>query len=172
MLEGLPIKRVLEVGCNRGHNLRALVELLGDRSEVVGVEPNQYALELARATSVKVSVLHGDAHALPASDEYFDLVFTAGVLEHIPLEDLPAALKEIYRVSKRYILMIEYFAEKETVIHYHGHNDLLWKRDFPKHYLTQFPDLSLIRSGYWGPESCFNRANWCLLEKPSHPEIE
>jgi pseudaminic acid biosynthesis-associated methylase len=172
MLEGLPIKRVLEVGCNRGHNLRALVELLEDRSEVVGVEPNQYALELARATSVKASVLYGHAHDLPSSDEYYDLVFTSGVLIHIPLADLPAALSEIYRVSKRYILVIEYFAEEETVIHYRGQDDLLWKRDFPKHYLTQFPDLSLIRSGHWRIEDGFANADWCLLEKPSHPEIE
>ena len=32
MLDGLPIKRVLEVGCNRGHNLAALVEVLGGGS--------------------------------------------------------------------------------------------------------------------------------------------
>jgi protein-L-isoaspartate O-methyltransferase len=41
MLDGLPIKRVLEVGCNRGHNLVCLAELLGEESEVVGVEPNR-----------------------------------------------------------------------------------------------------------------------------------
>jgi len=32
MLGGLPIKRVLEVGCNRGHNLVCLAELLGGRA--------------------------------------------------------------------------------------------------------------------------------------------
>ena len=168
MLGGLPIKRVLEVGCNRGHNLVALAELLGGGSDVVGVEPNRYALELARASSVKVGVLYGHAFDLPFKDGYFDLVFTAGVLIHIPLADLPVALSEIYRVSKRYILAIEYFAEEETVIHYHGHDDLLWKRDFLKHYQTQFPDLTLIRSGYWGPEHGFDRTHWWLLEKPSN----
>ena len=164
MLGGLPIKRVLEVRCNRGHNLVALVELLG--GEVVGVEPNQYALELARASDVRVGVLHGHAFDLPFKDGYFDLVFTAGVLIHIPLADLPTVLAEIYRVSKRYILAIEYFAEEETVIHYRGRDDLLWKRDFLKHYQTQFPDLTLIRSGYWGPEDGFDRCHWWLFEKP------
>lgn len=43
MLAGLPVKRVFEVGCNRGHNLIALTEVLGADSEVAGVEPNEYA---------------------------------------------------------------------------------------------------------------------------------
>lgn len=165
MLDGLPIKRVIEVGCNRGHNLVALLELLG--GEIVGIEPNQYALELARAASTKVGVLRGHAFDLPFKDGYFDLVFTAGVLIHIPLEDLAAALSEIYRVSNRYILAIEYYAEEETVVHYRGHDDLLWKRDFLKHYQTQFTDLNFVESGYWGPEDGFDRSHWWLLEKPA-----
>ncbi len=158
MLDGLPIGRALEVGCNRGHNLVAVAELLGG-GDVVGIEPNRYALELARASSVKVGVLYGHAFDLPFKDRYFDLVFTAGVLIHIPLGDLPVALSEIYRVSKRYILAIEYFAEEETTIHYRGHDDLLWKRNFLKYYQTQFPDLTLIRSGYWRPEDGFDRCH-------------
>ena len=92
-------------------------------------------------------------------------MFTAGVLIHISLEDLTAALAEIYRVSGRYILAIEYFAQEETAIHYRGKDDLLWKRNFLKHYQTQFPDLTVIRSGYWGPEDGFDRAHWWLFEK-------
>jgi pseudaminic acid biosynthesis-associated methylase len=165
MLASLTIKRVLEVGCNRGHNLVCLAELLGEESDVVGVEPNRYALELARASSVKVGVLYGQAFDLPFKDRYFDLVFTAGVLIHIPLEGLPLALNEIYRVSRRYILAIEYFAQEETVVHYRGHDSLLWKRDFLQHFRSQFPDLTLIRRGYWGPEDGFDSTHWWLLEK-------
>ncbi len=165
MVGGLPIKRLLEVGCNRGHNLVALAELLGKGAEVVGVEPNEYALELARTSSSRIAILQGHAFDLAFKDEYFDLVFTAGVLIHIPLADLPLAMAEIYRVSRRYILAIEYFAEKETVIHYREHDDLLWKRDFLHIYQAQFPDLTLIRNGYWGREDGFDRTHWWLLEK-------
>jgi pseudaminic acid biosynthesis-associated methylase len=172
MLVELPIARVLEVGCNRGHNLIALAEFLGNGSDLIGVEPNQYALEIARASSVRVDFLPGNAFDLPFKNEYFDLVFTAGVLIHIPLTDLSTALAEIYRVSKRYILAIEYFAEKETVIDYRGHNDLLWKRDFRKHYQAQFPSLILTRSGYWGPDEGFDRANWWLFEKTAYLEAK
>ncbi len=90
---------------------------------------------------------------------------TACVLIHVSLSDLPRALNEIYRVSSHYLLAIEYFAEEETVIHYRDHDDLLWKRDFLGHYQTQFPDLDLVRQGYWGPEDGFDRAHWWLLEK-------
>jgi pseudaminic acid biosynthesis-associated methylase len=166
MLCELNIKRVLEVGCNQGHNLVALSEILGEDSDIVGIEPNRYALELARALSIKVGVLYGNVFDLPFKDGYFDLVFTAGVLIHISLTDLPMALKEIYRISKCYILVIEYYAKEETAINYHGYDDLLWKRDFLKHYKSQFPDLTLIRSGYWGSGDGFDRTHWWLLEKP------
>ncbi len=165
MLGDLPIKRVLEIGCNKGHNLTAIAELLGNDSEVIGIEPNQYALELARKSSVNAGVLYGHVFDIPFKDGYFDLVFTCGVLIHISLQDLLKALSEIYRVSKRYILAVEYFAEKETAVTYRGHKNLLWKRDFYKHYITQFPDLTLLRKGYWGPEDGFDRTHWWLLEK-------
>jgi hypothetical protein len=94
-----------------------------------------------------------------------DLVFTAGVLIHIPLGDLPLALSEIYRVSKRYILAIEYFAQEETVVHYRGYDNLLWKRDFLRHYQSQFPELTLVRSGFLTSEDGFDKTHWWLLEK-------
>jgi pseudaminic acid biosynthesis-associated methylase len=165
LLEGLPIRRVLEVGCNRGHNLVALADLLGDDSEVVAVEPNQYARETARASSSKIGVLRGNAYDLPFRDGYFDLAFTSGVLIHIPLAELPKALGEIYRVSGRYILAIEYFAEKETPIPYHGHSELLWKRDFPNHYRQLWPNLKLVREGYIDAEADFDQTHWWLFEK-------
>jgi len=176
MLEGLPIRRVLEVGCNRGHNLLALAEIVGQvpersgvdshaTSEIVGIDPNRHALEAARATSPFVAALQGHALELPFKDGYFDLAFTAGVLIHIPVTDLPLALTEICRVSRRYVLAIEYFAEEETVIPYRCHTDLLWKRNFLGHFRTHCPELALSRSGYWGPESGFDRTHWWLLEK-------
>lgn len=165
MLEGRLPKRILEVGCNRGNNLLTMHCLFPD-AEIVGIEPNGRALEAARAASVKVAVLAGHAFDLPFKDGYFDLVFTSGVLIHVALAELPTALREIHRVSARCILAIEYFAEEETVIPYRGSDSLLWKRNFLKHYQREFPELTAIRSGYWGVEDGFDRTNWWLLEKP------
>ncbi|HYX69903.1 MAG TPA: pseudaminic acid biosynthesis-associated methylase [Terriglobales bacterium] len=167
MLKGLALGRVLEVGCNRGHNLLTLREVLGSEPEIVGIEPNRQALEIARASSPQVSVLEGNAYDLPVPDGSFDLVFTAGVLIHIPADDLPRALAEVYRASRQYVLAVEYYAEEETPILYRGESELLWKRDFRKHYQAQFPGLRLLRDGYWDAAQGFDRTNWWLLEKPA-----
>jgi pseudaminic acid biosynthesis-associated methylase len=165
MLEGLQLRRVLEVGCNRGHNLRTVQELLGEGTEIFGVEPNPYALSLARSSSDKISAVPGNIYDLPFKDGYFDLVFTTGVLIHIPPTRLAEAISEIARVSRRYILAVEYYAEEDTSINYRGHEDLLWKRNFLKHYEANVPGLSLKGTGDWDKEEWLDRGRWWLMEK-------
>lgn len=166
MVKDLGLEKVLEVGCNRGHNLVALSHILGENAEVVGLEPNPKARALARAAGEDVGVITGTAYEIPFKDGWFDLAFTCTVLIHVPLADLPKAMKEIARVSKRYILCIEYFDTKETPIHYRGHDDLLWKRDFLSEYKKAIPGVKLLREGYWDAKDGFDRSNWWLLEKP------
>ncbi len=103
--------------------------------------------------------------AIPFGQRRFDLVITANMLIHVALENLAAVLEEIHRVSRKHILSIEYFAEEETVIHYRGHDDLLWKRNFPEHYRRQFPTLRLLKCGYWERDNGFDRSHWWLWEK-------
>jgi pseudaminic acid biosynthesis-associated methylase len=165
LLTGLDLNRVLEVGCNRGHNLVGLAGLLPEGSEVVGVEPNQHARGIARQADARITVVEGNAFDLPFEDEHFDLTFTAGVLIHIAPADLPAALREIHRVTRRYVLAIEYFAEKTTAISYRGHDGYLWKRHFLRDYQTHCPSLVLLQSGFVGPEDGFDYCHWWLLEK-------
>jgi len=165
MIGGLGIARVLEVGCNRGLNLLTLLDVLGPEADIIGLEPNQHALQLARQASPSVAAVWGNAYQIPFRSDWFDLVFTAGVLIHIPDDGLARALQEIVRVSRRYILAVEYFAEEDTSIPYRGHDELLFKRDFGRHYLRNAPGLNLVRSGYWGPEDGFDRTHWWLFSK-------
>ncbi|HEY7314144.1 MAG TPA: pseudaminic acid biosynthesis-associated methylase [Gemmataceae bacterium] len=164
MLGEIKPRRVLEVGCNRGHNLVALREVLGREAELVGVEPNPYALELAQGTGA-ATVVPGDIYCLPFEDGAFDLVFTAGVLIHVPLATLAAALGELHRCSRKFLLAIEYAAAEETPLSYRGHDHLLWKRNFLKHYRDQFPCLRVVGQGHWGEEHGFDHTNWWLLDK-------
>lgn len=46
-----------------------------------------------------------DVRNLPFKNKQFDAVLCAEVLEHIPLKDLPKALSELSRVSKKYIIV-------------------------------------------------------------------
>lgn len=168
MLAGLALERILEIGCNRAHNLVAISRSSENSPGLlVGVEPNHLALSLAREIRGNAGLVGSSAFELPFRTSSFDLVFTAGVLIHISPDDLPKALGEIYRTSRRYILTIEYYAEEETGVCYRGRDDLLWKRDFLRAFLDRFPDLSLRRSGYWDRSAGFDRTHWWLLEKSS-----
>ena len=165
MCGGLDIESALEVGCNRGHNLQTFAEILGPNARVEGVEPNPYARELAGEAQPAVRVIEGDIYALPVADRSFDLVFTAGVLIHVPPEMLDAALAELDRVSRRFVLCVEYYAPAETEIVYRDRAGMLWKRDFAAEFATRLPQLTMIRSGYVGPDSGFDRSHWWLFER-------
>jgi pseudaminic acid biosynthesis-associated methylase len=164
-LDGFAIHRVLEVGCNRGHNLCALAEILAEDAEIFGIEPNAHALAVARTASGKINAISGNVFDLPFKDAYFDLALTVGVLIHISPDQLAKAIQEIARVSRRYILVAEYYSEADTAIEYRGRDDLLWKRDFQKHYQSTVANLKLVRNGYWGAEEGFDRTHWWFFEK-------
>jgi pseudaminic acid biosynthesis-associated methylase len=164
MLSECLVGSVLEVGCNKGHNLITLSHMF-PTSNLVGLDPNKQALRVARSSTTDACFMEGVCSDIPFKDSFFDLVMTCGVLIHVPLQDLKQCISEIYRVANNYILSVEYFAEKETVIPYRGHDELLWKRNFLKHYQSLFPDLNLLRQGYWDKSDGFDRCNWWLFSK-------
>lgn len=141
MMKKCEASTILEIGCNRGMNLEAL-RSLGYR--VSGVEPSEYARSQAKPSLV---IVNGTAQDLPFEDKKFDLVFTAGVLIHIPFEDLPKIFQEMDRVSKKYILFCEYFAEEEEMVKYRGYDDQLWKRNYKKLFMDRYPNYKLISEG-------------------------
>ena len=160
MLAGLEIQSILEVGSNKGANLRALQELNASWL-LLGVEPNAYARDIAWPPTVD-----GTATNIPFADQSFDLVFTAGLLIHIPPDELDAALREIHRVARRYLVAIEYRADIETAVTgYRGHDDMLWKRPFDQEYLRRFPELRVMRFGHWSTDWGFDNCTWWLMEK-------
>jgi pseudaminic acid biosynthesis-associated methylase len=144
LLGDLPIKKVLEVGCNVGQKLDILSRI-GDY-DLFGVEPQKEALRIGRARLPDVSLVEGDAFNLPFKDDFFDLVYTSVVLIHIAPADLPRALAEIHRVSKKFIVGMEYHSDKLEEVEYRGHSGLLWKTDFEARYKDLFPDLKTLRS--------------------------
>lgn len=138
------IKSILEVGCNLGSKLGAwLMALPG--VEISGVEPNAEAVAKASQIPGVKAVVQGDAYKLPFGDESFDLVFTSGVLMHVPTERINDAVKEIVRVAKRYIVAIEQRSEVEQEIQppFRGVPRMWFARDYTKLY-GQFDELSFI----------------------------
>ncbi len=136
------VKRILEVGCNTGHNFTVLSQL-GD-FELVGIEPQVKAIQLGKEKNVPATLVKGSAYDIPFFDGYFDLVFASGVLMHISPDSLPKALKEIDRVTRKYFFTTDYFDEAEVDVHYHGHDNMLWRRDMQKACAEVLPHMRLI----------------------------
>ncbi len=135
--------KILEVGCNVGSQLHCLQEM--GFTNLVGVDINRQALEVSKKNLLGIDVMLASAFDLPFKDNYFDLVFTSGVLIHISPKDIQKALKEIVRVSKKYILGFEYFNEEYLEVEYRGKKDLLWKTNFAKLYTDNFKELKLLK---------------------------
>jgi pseudaminic acid biosynthesis-associated methylase len=164
MIGGLPIESVLEVGCNVGWNLTYLSRIGSYR--LVGVEPQPDAARRGRRRGDEFAILEGNAFDLPFKDRSFDLVFTSGVLIHIHPRDLSAALAEIERVSRRFVLYVEYDHPNEVELAYRGQGGALWKRDHAAAWLAAAPALRPVRRGWWGRDHDYDDCGWCLFEKP------
>jgi pseudaminic acid biosynthesis-associated methylase len=169
ILEGLEIQSVLEVGSNIGINLLAIHRLFQGRIRLYAVEPNQKAF--ARLTGNLAGKLAGawncDAFQIPLADAAVDLALTCGVLIHISPKRLAAGTAEIVRVSRKYVLCIEYFSHTPTEIPYRGMTSLLFKRDFGGFYLDHHPELRPVNYGFiWQREfKHYDNLNWWLFEK-------
>ena len=135
--------RILEVGCNLANQLLLLQQM--GYSNLHGIEVQPYAIGLARSRTSRMNLVEATAFDIPYKNEYFDLVFTSGVLIHVAPADLPAALDEIHRCSRTYILGAEYYAPEATEVNYRDHDSLLWKMDYAREYLNRFPDLELVQ---------------------------
>jgi pseudaminic acid biosynthesis-associated methylase len=163
---GAPPRSILEVGANIGLNLRALRRLTD--AEFFALEPNAEAREVLVRDGVvpPERALDGIASSIGLPDAGVELAFTSGVLIHIHPRDLAASCREIHRVTRRYLVCIEYFSDKEEEIPYREHREALFKRDFGGFYLDLFPDLRVLDYGFaWKRLTGLDNLTWWLFEK-------
>jgi ubiquinone/menaquinone biosynthesis C-methylase UbiE len=91
-------QRVLEIGLGQGSESEQLIRR-GAIWTGIDLTAEAVARVRARLRIHKLSfddVWQGSATAIPAADDQFDLVFSHGVLHHVP--DIQAAQREIHRV--------------------------------------------------------------------------
>jgi spore coat polysaccharide biosynthesis protein SpsF len=160
-----PIGSVLELGANIGMNMLALRNLLPSAS-FAAVEINQQAVQalrhIPRVQVHPVSIFElGDVGV-------HDLVLCKGVMIHIAPEKLPDLYDLMYRTSRRYLCLAEYYSPRPVEISYRGHEGKLFKRDFAGELLDRFAGLRLVDYGFaWhrDPLCPQDDLNWFLLEK-------
>lgn len=159
-------KSALEIGPNLGLNLRG-IRALSDM-ELWGIEPNPVARQRLVEDGVLPAdkVIEGFGHSIPLADKSVDMAFTSGVLIHVDPSLLEQTLREIHRVSAKYVFCTEYFSPKAETIPYRGETDLLFKNDFGSLYLDLFPDLVLVDYGFfWRRTTVMDDTTWWLFRK-------
>lgn len=161
-----PLASILECGANLGLNLRALRRLVG--AELFAIEPNERAGKIAVDDGVlpAANMRNATLESLPFEDDSIDLVFTSGVLIHVPPEQLDRAYQEMHRVARRFVLSLEYFSKSPETIRYRGHSELLFKRDFGAKWLELFPDIEPVAQGFfWEKTTGLDDITWWLFRK-------
>ncbi len=91
--------RVLDVGCGTGRLARWIAERLGPKGSVVGIDPLEHRIDVARSRAGGVRFEVGQAEELGAfADSSFDAVCLSAVLHWV--SDKARALAEIHRVLR------------------------------------------------------------------------
>lgn len=102
LVKSLSPKTILDAGCGEGFTMNRLTkEKIGEKIE--GVEYSKDALTLGRKLFPNLTFKEGSTYDLLYKDNSFDLVICTEVLEH--LNEPIKALKEVFRVSKKNILV-------------------------------------------------------------------
>lgn len=136
--------RILEIGSNFGMQLQALQDI--GYTNLYGIELNPKTVDIAQKLRKGITIIRADAIDIPFKDNFFDMVFTSGVLIHIGPQNIKKVIREMHRVSKKHIWGFEYYAPMRTEIVYRGHHNVLWKAPFAELFLKEFSDLRLVHS--------------------------
>ena len=166
LLSDNPPNSILECGANIGLNLRAISRI--SDAKLFAIEPNGLACSHLSNSGLTPAptILQNTVDQISLDDQSIDLVYTLTLLIHIPEEYLARACAEIYRVSKRNILCIEYFNPYPQTIKYRGHNDMLFKRDYGSYWMDNYPNLELLGNGFlWNRTTGMGDVNWWLFKK-------
>jgi SAM-dependent methyltransferase len=90
----------LELGCGAGRNLAELRRQAQD-VELSGIDVNAGALEVARRSVAGGAFSVGSLYDLgEVPDRSVDVVFTTGVLMHVPHERVDAVVQEMLRIAR------------------------------------------------------------------------
>lgn len=162
MLPACP-RSVLEVGANVGLNLRALRGVLPPGTCYSATEPNDLARRVLETDQPGTHVYRDISEV----EGVADLALTAGVMIHVPPDELLRFCRDIHVRASRWIVAMEYFSKESREIEYRGEMGKLWARDFGSFWLDSFDDLHPVACGFaWSRLfPTVDDVVWFLLEK-------
>jgi SAM-dependent methyltransferase len=106
--------QILNAGCGRGLIDYWLINVFD--YQIVLLDNSAKCIKNLRKAFGKVKkdkfkLCYASILDIPYTDNKFDLVWNSGVLEHFLKEDYKKAIKEVVRVSKKYILIVVPYAK-------------------------------------------------------------
>ncbi len=159
------VSSVIEFGANIGLNLEAIRRLL-PKVELSAIEINEKAVSQLRGMG-NVKIYHSSILDFQP-EEKRDLVLIKGVLIHINPNALQDVYELLYKTSRKYICIAEYYNPSPVEVKYRGYEGKLFKRDFAGEIMEKFSDLKLIDYGFvYHKDNNFPQddVTWFLLEK-------
>jgi len=161
------VDSIIELGANIGLNLIALHQLL-PKARLAAVEINSQAVAELKQQLLFVSEIYHESILNFHPQDIYDLVFTKGVLIHINPDKLSSVYELLYKSSRRYILIAEYYNPQPVEVVYRGHGGRLYKRDFAGEFMDKYSDCQLIDYGFVyhrDPMFPLDDLTWFLLKK-------
>lgn len=100
------VEKLIDIGCGNG----IFVNTLKDRVKGLKIVATDRSTEALK--QVRVESFLSDIKEIPIQEKSFDCVCCLQVLEHIPYDSYEQAVKELARISKKYILISVPYMEK------------------------------------------------------------
>ena len=160
----IKINSLIELGPNVGLNIIALNKIFKNL-RITAVEINKKACEHLKKIK-NVSVINNSILKFNLESKY-DLVLIKGVMMHIHPKNLKKLYKKIDKLSKKYILICEYYNPYPISINYRSYKNKLFKNDYAGNFLKIYKNYKLIKHGfnYHLDKYPQDDSNWFLLRK-------
>lgn len=113
---------ILEVGTNCGNQLQILKDM--GYTDLSGTDINALAIQTMKNKRPWVGSVVAPTDRLPFFDKTFDMVMTCWTLCHMPPAKYLAAIKEIKRVTRKWVFISEPYSTRET----ETQKDYYWSR--------------------------------------------
>ena len=120
-IKGFNKKKVLELGCGTGNNLRFFRDL--NFKEIIGIDGSKTAIELARKNikSKKIKLILDDFSKINFKSNYFDLIVDRGSITHNSKREINQIFEKLYKFLKKDGL---FFSRMFSSRHYGNHTKI------------------------------------------------
>ena len=152
-IEDIQFSSVFEVGCFTGRNLK-YISLAFPDVKIGGLDINKEGIEFARNLLPKATLYNQSIYDMP--NDKWDVVFTMGILIHIPPDGIQDVIEKCVDKANRYIIHIDR----------QGQNDVLMGR-------KEFNPVKTHDKFHWAPDirSIYNRIGYSAVVKEMPKEL-